>query len=269
MTAGFVLLVPLVQADVKAPDPIPQRIARASAVFVGKVKLIEEKSIEQESYPGVGGKLTYKVAVITVTDSLLGKSNTYRVAFTRPSPRREFSHLNFQAGQEGLFFLTKVHGQPTYRVLSYEDVVLKKDNEGYETQLALAKRCAKLLANPDKGLASKEKEDRFLTAAMLVLRYRNLPMADAKSRVQETVPAARSKKILEILAESDWMDGRNPLTPQALFARLGATEKDGWKPPQDFRQYVPAAKQWLKDNAGKFAMQTWKVKGQEDDPEPK
>src|SRR5262245_58791361 len=114
-TVLFALLAPMLRADVKPADPVTQRVARSVAVFVGKVKSIEEKTIDLESYPGNGAKSPYKVAVITVTDPILGAKKSYRVAFREPGGRRGFDYLNFKVGDEGLFFLTRFHGQVPYR----------------------------------------------------------------------------------------------------------------------------------------------------------
>ena len=47
-------------------------------------------------------------------------------------------------------------------------------------------------------------------------------------------------------------DEKSRVQPQMVFFRLQLTEKDGWKPPQDFQQQAEEAKKWLKDNADKY-----------------
>lgn len=259
------------RADMKAPDPLPQRLARATAVFVGKVKAIEGKTFEQESWPGSGSKMEYKIAVLSVDERLLGPAakKEYRVAFAGPS--RRSPHHDLKVGQEGLFFLTAIDGQPAYRFVEYTDVV-NKASDNYATDRDLARRCGKLLDDPDKGLAAKSAQDRFLTAALLVLRYRQKPLALSNRLAEELVPAATTKKLLLTLADADWDAGRtefSQLTPHSLFIRLGATAKHGWNQPRDRREIVPAAKTWLTENAGTFPLKHWVIKRAEDDPEPK
>ena len=74
----------------------------------------------------------------------------------------------------------------------------------------------------------------------------------------EAVPAEESRLILRALADADW-SGRAfaPLSPQGVFLRLGLTEKDGWKPPADLRNFPAAAQKWLKENAGKYRVRRY------------
>jgi hypothetical protein len=72
---------------------------------------------------------------------------------------------------------------------------------------------------------------------------------------QEPIDGARSKRILEALADADWSNtpGRpGMLNPQSMFFRLGLTPQDGWEPPKDFRQLPEIAKKWLKDYADSY-----------------
>ena len=43
--------------------------------------------------------------------------------------------------------------------------------------------------------------------------------------------------------------------PQQVFFRLGLTEKDGWTPPKDYKQFPEAASRWLKDHADTYRIQ--------------
>jgi hypothetical protein len=264
-------LVGVARADVKAPDPVPHRVARADLVFVGKVESVYGKAVELEWTPGDGSKHPFQVAKVKVTDPLLGKEKTVRVAFV-PAQRKGWEHLNLKAGQEALFFLTKVDGQDAYRVRSYEDVVDKeKQAKGFAEAEDLARKCAKLLADPDAGLASKDKEERFLTAAMLVMRARTVPLAAPKRRAEVETDAGLSTKVLAALAEAEWGGEQyefGRLTPRGVFTQLGLTEKDGWRYPGDPKQFGPEAQKWLKDNAGKYRLKRWAVR-QGDDPEPR
>ena len=110
---------------------------------------------------------------------------------------------------------------------------------------------APLMADPNKGLKSKSADDRLLTAALLLAKYRPYAMASQKT---EAIDETQSKLILEALASADWKKTDNLMrfNGQALFYRLGVTAQDGWKQPGDFQQFETAAKEWLKSNAGTF-----------------
>src|SRR5262249_38375872 len=68
------------------------------------------------------------------------------------------------------------------------------------------------------------------------------------------IPAQESRLILTALAEADWNKRvRNAaMSPRYLFSRLGVTARDGWRRPDDFRDFAQEAKRWLRDNAGTF-----------------
>jgi hypothetical protein len=94
---------------------------------------------------------------------------------------------------------------------------------------------------------------------MFVLHYRTPPRSAGPPKT-EPIDATESKLILQTLADWDWKQ-RDPnawqMTPQNLFLRLGLTEKDGWKQPGDFQQLPEAARQWLRDNFGKYRIQRY------------
>ena len=112
---------------------------------------------------------------------------------------------------------------------------------------------AKLLAKPMDGLKSKDADERLLTAALLIARYRTPKAGQTRT---ESIDADESKLILQTLADADWT-ARAPkvgfqMNPQNLFFRLGVTPKDGWNQPKDFKKLQEEAKKWLKDNADKY-----------------
>src|SRR5262249_11390638 len=137
-----------------------------------------------------------------------------------------------------------------YTAQNYFDVIDKK-SPNFAKELAEAKKAAKLLADPKAGLKAKDADDRFLTAAMLIIRYKT-PKGDGAKLAP--VDADQSKLILLALADADWSPkaGRFMMTPQAMFSRLGVTAADGWTPPKDYKEFPDQAKKWLKANAGKY-----------------
>lgn len=259
------------RALMMAPAPIPQRVATAELVVVGKLGKVEGKNTPATPAPGAKDKVEYQVLALEVGEALIGKAGKeIRVGFIPPQnptpgtpirPRFPRGGAVFSTGQEGVFFLTKHHEQDFYVASGFFDFLDKKTTPTYETDLDLVKRCARLLADPEKSLKAKDAEDRLFTVAMLLTRYRTPKGAQPK---QEPIDAEMSKLILQTLAEADWNVKPKPgqpfyaqVNPQQLFYQLGAQPKDGWTQPKDFKQFPDAAKAWLKDNADKFRIQRY------------
>jgi hypothetical protein len=200
----------------------------------------------------------FEVAVLEVKEKIAGKvaSKTLKLAFIRPSARRFAPHLDFKEGTESLFFLTKVHGSDYYRVVMYFDA-----EAASPACLKVAREAGKLLDSPRKALESKNAAERAQVAGLLITRYRSQPLADPKKIKQEPISAAESRLILQGLAEGDWKaPAYNQFSPRSLFLRLGLTEKDGWK-VKNFAAIDVEAKQWLKANAGKYAIKRFTAGG--------
>ena len=250
----LLVVVAIGSARVMAPPPIAVRLATADAVFVGKVTGFGDKMVPADLEKGDEREM--QVATVEVSQDLLGKvGKKVQVGFFPPMGRRP--GLQLEPKDEALFLVRK-HPKlkNTYVAEMFYSAVRDKDNPEFKTQVDEAKAAVKLIANPMAGLKSKDADERYLTAALLITRYRT-PKADSKL---EAVPAAESKLILETLAEVDWQP-RNPkffsLPAIGLFGRLGVTEKDGWTPPKNFAEVPAEAKKWLKANAGKFKMQRY------------
>src|SRR5262245_31956937 len=71
-----------------APAPVPDRVALADVVIVGKVTAIEEKTVTAKRFPGDADKGEYKIASIQVTDAIKApKALTHiRLGFVPPPP---------------------------------------------------------------------------------------------------------------------------------------------------------------------------------------
>jgi hypothetical protein len=249
------LLAQTASARVAAPAPLGHRVASADAIVVGKVASIEEKAIQTSDGGG-----PYLVAVVEVGDALMGlkDAKTVRVAFM--AGNRRFPQNNLTPGQEVTLFLANHPKDKVYTIDNYWDVLDKKTNADYAKELDITKRCAKLLADPKAGLASKDADERMLTALLVLSSYRN----ERRAEKTEAVSAEESKALLTALAEGDWSKNDPKLhgyqlTPAAVFMRLGLTEKDGWKPMpvRDPSQIAEPAKKWLKDNAGTYRVQKY------------
>jgi hypothetical protein len=263
-------------AKMIAPPPLPLRLAGAEVAVVGKVTGFGPKLVPGEMFKGDVRQM--QIATVKVSETLLGKGlKEIKVGFFPPAtgpgggtrPGRGRFGVNLVKDEESALLLVK---HPTkkdlYVVGGIFDVVPKTGNAEFAAQLKELKSAGKLLAHPEKGLKSKDAEQRYLTAAMLITRYRTVRAGNDKT---EEAPATQSKLILTALADADW-DNRNPrhfrMNPQGLFAQLGLTDKDGWKQPEDFRLFAGEAKKWLKDNAGKYRIRRYVGTGVGTAPDP-
>jgi hypothetical protein len=246
-------------------SPLPERVATADAVVIGKVTGIEDKTISAEPSPGVKEKAEYQIAVVKIEDGVLGtkglthvKIGTIKVPEGRPIIRPGgYAPPKLSVDQEGVFFLQKHPTESFYVLQGAMSVVNKAGNDNFEKEAARVKECAKLLADPKAGLKSKSADERALTAGMLVIRYNTAQPGQTK---RESINADESKLILNALADGDWMKGndQNDLSPQWGFGRLGLTDKDGWNAAGPFNTpnaYEEAAKAWLKGHAESYRVQ--------------
>jgi hypothetical protein len=249
---------------------LPERVAMANVIVVGKVVEIEKKNVQAKAFSGAQEKTEYRVAVVEIKDAILGaKGLTHvRVAFL-PEPkepavrpggpvllRKRAPLVQLTKDTEACFFLTP-HFEESFHVIPNLTPPIESKAENFKKDLAEARRIAKLLENPKAGLKSKNAADRELTAGLLLVRYRTPLQGETK---QEPIDAEESKQILETLAGADFGEVVAPtrFTAEQAFFRLGLTDKDGWKPAQfkDFQiEFPPVAKKWLKENAEKYRIQ--------------
>lgn len=244
-------------------------VATADVVVVGTVTAVSEKTEQADLVKGDGREM--KVATVKVQSALLGKKpgTTVKVGFFVPPKIRVKGDRTLRAsltkGQEVMLILTRhPKKKGVYYLAHYYDVMVKgryaaplgKEGVGdWRKRLGEYKKAIRLVADPMKGLKSKDASERLLTATLLIYRYTTPASPGAKT---EAVPAAESKLILKALAEANWgrrhLDAAPFVSPRALFFRLNLTDKDGWRQPADLEQTDAVAKRWLKENAGKFKM---------------
>jgi hypothetical protein len=270
-----------------APSPISQRVATADCIVVGKVTGFGDKTVSVAAFPGAKEKQEYQIAIIKVETNLHGAKGVkeIRVGFIPPPPppapgapgrpilRRPFRGVTFTLNQEACLFLTKHPEGDFYTAPMYFSVINKQGNANFNKETDEVKRCAKLLADPKAGLESKEKEDRLLTAGMLIYHYRQRRPGNGEPKTAP-IDADLSKKILLTVADADWnakppRPGPFQMTPQTIFYQLGLTPKDGWQQPKDGKRFPETAKKWLKDNADKYVIQrfVYEKKDKEDKSE--
>jgi len=273
------------RADVAMPmyGNTPNRLANSDAVFVGRVVALEPMDIEASPAKGQA-KLTYRIAVIQVTETIRGvkkEAKTVRVGFQvanngQPGAlgnvqiqiqpaiqpgglgRRAFiPAMQLQVGQDGLFFLAKHAEESFFLAPAYQNFINRENNTNFDNEVKSAKQVSKVLDNPLAALKSQDKDERYTAAAVLVSKYRSnstgLPMK------QEPISADESKLILKAMAEGDWTVGRFNATvpnPYELFNQLGITVNDGYKlvnvrNQQDITQ---AMQKWITENSDKYVI---------------
>jgi hypothetical protein len=260
---------------VMAPPPIPERVAQAETIIVGKVTRIEKAPVAVLPFPGAEEKTEYVVAVVEITEALQGAKGltSIKVGFVAPPPQAPPGgggiRPNIRPGRMLLPSLTKdqevclflrTHYTGEFHVLNAYFDLIDKSSDTFGKDVELIKKCVKLMTDPDQGLRAKDSADRLLVAGMLISRYCT-PLGFVQGDLkQEPIDAEQSKRILHILADADWTKleaGLERMNPANLFARLGVTAEDGWNPPQDFNQLPAAAKNWLQANAETYRIKRW------------
>jgi hypothetical protein len=260
------------------PMPVPDRVAQADTIVVGKVSRIEDKKMDLPAFPGAQEKVAYQVAVVKVDKSLLTTKDTkgltdLKVGFMSPEPPAggvirpgRFQMPSLTEGQEVILFL-KPHHTGEFQVLNAFYDVIDKNNGTFDKDLETVKKCVKLLEKPNDGLKSKDAQERLQTASMLINKYRMF-QGPGEGK-EEEIDKEQSKLILLALANAEWevkpnpRGGGNEIQPQNLFFQLGLSEKDGFNQPQDFTKFASVAKYWLKYNPDKYRIKKFVAKKEE------
>jgi len=262
---AFLAAVVPARALVIAPPPGPVRAAKAEVIVVGRIIAIEEKDVSAPQFPKAQQNVNYRIAVVTVSEAIKGAKDmkTIRLGFIPPPqagkgkpfirPGIGRFNVNFTVGQDGMFFLTKHHQEKFYTAPMYFDFV-NGENPNFKTEVRQAKLAVKIGNNPQAALKSKDNEERFFAAAMLIDKYR--PFIGGPKTKSEAIDAAESKLILTALLDADWKQGPGfgQFHPFQLFNRLGP--KEGWNQPQGkIEDIYDAAKEWLRKNADSYLIQ--------------
>jgi tetratricopeptide (TPR) repeat protein len=257
---SLVLLGPAATARalIAIPEPsIPERVALADAVFVGRVASIEEVPVRAFPLLKVrgGSRVSFKMARVRIDRVLLGRAGLEQVR-VGVGPGQGTPVLT--EGQTGCFFLRQHPEEPLFVVSAGSDFIDSR-REGFGKILDLAGRCAGLLANSDEGLRSRDGEDRLLTAALLIFRFRTARHAYSGAPRTEPIDAELSRRILAVLKEGSFSEkaAREPTGRLTLFLRLDLTEDDGWTPPRRLKGVVAAAEKWLADHAATYRIRRY------------
>jgi len=236
------------------PSPAA-RLAVADFVVVGKVSAIESRKLPLRLQKGTE-PLAHTVEVIRVESVVKGDDRLTHVRLA------VLPHQVMPVGYEACFFLTRHAEEPILTLSSraFDYPIQKENNSGFVQQVAELKKMANLLRDPVAGLTSKDADERFRTAAMLVSQFRDVSVRiyDPNPwKEPEPIDPALSKLILRVLADTDWANTAADfrLTPARVFNLLGVTEKEGWNPQAPDR--AAEAKRWLKENQDTFRIKAF------------
>jgi hypothetical protein len=255
-------------------QPIPETIVLADVVVTGKLTAKEEKTIRAQIYPDHAGVWEYDLYELTVDKVLKGKAGkTLRVGVPRAGmSSAKPVKVKVEGGEivinpqvkrdvEGTFLLIK-HHQRDFYVVPPMGGFLDKNEAIYKQELALLRRCAALLERPGDGLRAKDKEDRFLTAYMLIYDYgfKERRKGASKGLVPEPIAADQGRLILQALLEGEWRPRKggllggplSPPYPQNAVNWLPVDEESAKGRPDvkltltDAAAYAEAGRKWLR-----------------------
>lgn len=254
-----------------AEPSLPQRVALADLVVIGKVTALEPDLVDASpllKIPRVG-KIPYRIAVVSVQTPIFGSKTPtqLRVGYVvLPSTPKEsqvkyrrLARLKLDVGQEGCFFLTKHPDESFYVAQAAYEFLDQSKTKDYAKKLVEIKKCAELLRDPEAGLQAKAQADRLLTAAMLIFRYRTARFVYTGKPTTAPIDASQSHRILAALTEAEWKEDEAllELSPFSLFMRLDLTPEDGWTPPPSLPAQISAARKWLHDNGSRYRIQKY------------
>jgi hypothetical protein len=243
--------------------PLPERVALAECIVVGTVTEVKADLVSAFSIPKIPGapKVSHRLAVVRVETVVAGAKDMreIQVGFVVPKGPARRGDFQWTAGQAGCFFVRKHPDERFHVLLGWWDLLDKAKTKDFDRDLALVKRCAKLLADPGAGLRSRDREDRLLTAGMLIVRYRTPQHVYRDDPKTEPIDGEQSKLILSALAEGDWTDKdvRDPMGRLRLFSRIGLTDEDGWKPPASAQEAAQEAQKWLRANSATYRIRRY------------
>jgi hypothetical protein len=279
-----------------APATPGQLAAQADLIIIGKVVEIEKDTVEATQFRGApkDQKMTYKIAVIKLEESIIGGKGLtqFRVGFPenagatppgdpgagpalRPGRpiRPGFGPVALTAGQEGCFMLTRHHEGDFYILAANGTAApLNKKDETYAKQMEEIKKIAKTISDPVTALKAKDVNDRFDAAFLILQRYQTNTTGKPASR--ESIPAEESKLIVALLSELPWQPkevkprlGSDPMPPsRSAIWYMVQQDLAGWKQPVpaqvkpgetpiDFNKVMDeASAKYLKENGEKIKL---------------
>ena len=254
--------------------PLPDRVALADLIVIGKVDAVEDKTVEVLPSPSSKDKVAYRMCVLKAEEVLRGdkEAKEFRIGFATKvvlglGPGE---WLSYQKGHEGVFFLQRHHAGDFFVNFSLSNGLSRGVPKGggfdtpgkYDELVRAVRTMVKMLADPVTTLQGKNDADRYLGLTMLIEHYRSRGVKDPRWEEKPVDPKV-SKLLLKVLAEADWSWNSDRLVdyypphPSHLFQQLGVTKKDDYDPPTDDGRKTDAATQrWLLTH-----QETYSVKG--------
>lgn len=238
-------------------EPIPNKVAQADCVVVGKITAVEPKPVFARLYRHIDAKMEFVAADVEVSEPLLGPkaAKKVRLAFLGIQVKSGEHKPAPAVGQEGCFYAVRHCTEDFYVVPAggFHD----KNAKDFEKELALTRRCCKFLSEPNPALKAKELQDRVLTAYLLALHYTYAPMRLRGKNEAKPIDAEQSKLILLALAEADWDRPAEQMevSPQYAVNLLGVAAPFPKSFPThtgDLKKDAATRKQWLQDNAESY-----------------
>jgi hypothetical protein len=234
-----------------------QRFTSAEWVVVGKITNYDEKSVQMLPAPGANAKQEFAVAVFEITKAIKGADGLTHIRIAVDMAQ------NLPLAKEACFFLNPHFEEPVcvmnWRFGAPEYL---ENNAGFDALVRQYERWGTLLKNPLDGLQSKDADERFLTAALLITEHRTFRAGFHRpDQRTEAIDATQSKLIMQALADVEWnkviLD--NGVSVASLFGQLAPTVQEGWNASikYDAKGYEIAVKNWLRDNAETYRIRTF------------
>ncbi len=281
-----------------------QKTVNAHLVVTGTVSVAKE-TVEAPLWQGSPTKATFRVAIIKVTDTLLGeKAATVKVLLGAADPTyindpfpgqppqpyvaQVPNQIQLIDGQEGTFFLTKHQTVADAYTHAPGSPPLNPLDTKYKAELEEVKAVGAVHADPTKALKAEKAGDRMKAAFVLVTKYRRPPAFDGKAYEQKALAADEAKLIFKALQDADWELWDKPqqpgeirdytLNPTNLLSQLqiytGAPGKGNFPQvrPQPGQGYYTAYKAafttWMEGDGKDFEIKRYLAPGEKKD-EPK
>jgi hypothetical protein len=243
--AALVAAGPVTACGYGRPSPVV-RFFRADVIVVGKVVRTEAQPVNLSVVPD-GKQQEMKVTVIEVLRDIKGAEGVTHLSLAL------HPELSLPVGQVSCFVLVEHFQEPVYLLDGRYEYPLPLTEE--QTEVKQFARWAALLAEPQCGLTSRNPEDRYLTAALLLAKHR---LDERRSKTPQPFDAKTNRLVLEGLAlgDGDKDHGDRTLNFRMVFRSLGLTEKDDWV-AAEFKtneQYDDGARDWLRRHATKFVI---------------
>src|SRR5262249_14101704 len=136
--------------------PIPELVGSSEVIVIAKVAKIQKDFVTALPTRNAKAKEHYQIVELTVTDAIQGakdeksfKMGVVCGSFGAGGKVTFFPAVNLKEGQEALFFLNR-HHSGDFLELQSNGFIGKELNITYTADVDMAKKCAKLIAEPEE-----------------------------------------------------------------------------------------------------------------------